>query len=136
MPCWFLHGGSDVLTTTTTGSPRLLLGVRCRCSFAATLGQGHPMTLTARANLALTLEKLGEVRRAEEEYQAVLEAQIVQRGSDHAETLIVMGNLGALLAADCFARPLGFCFSSFLPLLLLLLPPPLNCCVLWACIMC
>ena len=68
------------------------------------------MTLQARGNLALTLNKLGEVRRAEEEYQAVLEAKIVQLGSDHADTLGSMWNLGALLAADCFARPLGFAF--------------------------
>ena len=96
--------------TTTTGSPRLLLGLRCRCSFAATLGQGHPMTLTARNNLAFTLQSLGEVRRAEEEHQAVLEAKIVQLGSDHAQTLNTMWLLGALLAADCLPRPLGFVF--------------------------
>ena len=102
--------------TTTTGSPRLLLGLRCRCSFAATLGQSHPKTLTARSNKALTLQKLGEVRRAEEEYQAVIEAEIVQRGSDHADTLASMWNLGALLAADCLPRPLGFVF------------PPFSCC--------
>ena len=96
--------------TATTGSPRLLLGLRCRCSFAATLGRGHPDTLAARSNVALTLEYLGEVRRAEEEYQAVLEATIVQRGSDHADTLTSMWCLGALLAADCLPRPLGFVF--------------------------
>jgi hypothetical protein len=105
-------------------APCLLLGVRCCCSFAATLGQGHPDTLSARGNLAVTLEKLGEVRRAEAEHQAVLEARIVQRGSDHADTLISMWSLGALLAADCFARPLGFAFA----LSFLLLPPPLYCC--------
>ena len=99
--------------TTTTGSPRLLLGLRCRCSRAATLGRGHPKTLTARKNLAHTLQKLGEVRRAEEEYQAVIEAMIVQLGSDHADTLSSMCNLGALLAADCLPRPLGFVFPSF-----------------------
>ena len=70
--------------------------MRCRCSFAATLGRGHPKTLAARGNLAVTLEELGEVRRAEEEYQAVLEAKIVQLGSDHAATLTSMWNLGAL----------------------------------------
>ena len=59
----------------------------------------------ARGNLAVTLDNLGEVRRAEEEYQAVLEAKIVQIGSDHADTLSTIWNLGALLvAADCFAR--------------------------------
>ena len=100
--------------------------MRCRCSFAATLGQGHPKTLSARGNLALTLQKLGEVRRAEGEHQAVLEAKIVQLGSDHADTLITMWALGALLAAaNCFARPLGICFSSFLLLLLPLLLLPL-----------
>ena len=110
--------------TTATGSPRLLLGVRCGCSFAAALGHGHPKTLAARGNLALTLKKLGEVRRAEEEHQAVLEARIVQLGSDHADTLSSMWNLGALLAADCLARPLGL-VSVLSPLL----PPlPLHCC--------
>ena len=110
MPClFFLPWG----LTTTTGSPRLLLGLRCRCSFAATLGRGHPKTLTARNNLAFTLQNLGEVRRAEEEYQAVLEAEIVQLGSDHADTLITMWCLGALLAADGLPRPLGFVFPSF-----------------------
>ena len=108
--------------TTATGSPRLVLGVRCCCSFAATLGRGHPDTLAARGNVALALQNLGEVRRAEEEYQAVLEAKIVQRGSDHAATLGSMWNLGALFAADCFARPLAKAlFSSFS----LLLPSPL-----------
>jgi hypothetical protein len=121
MPCLFLLCGP---TTTTTGSPRLLLGLRCCCSRAATLGQGHPTTLSARGNLASTLHKLGEVRRAEEEYQAVLEARIVQLGSDHASTLTSMWNLGALLAADCFARPLGFVFRPFSCWLL----PLLHCC--------
>jgi len=50
---FFAHGG----LTTTTGSPRLLLGPRCRCSFAATLGQNHPDTLSARGNLAATLQE-------------------------------------------------------------------------------
>jgi hypothetical protein len=112
MPCCLFLRGDP---TTTTGSPRLLLGLRCCCSFAATLCQGHPTTLAARSNLAFTLQKLGEVRRAEEEYQAVLEARIVQRGSDHADTLNSMWNLGALLAADCFARPLGVGFVLFPP---------------------
>jgi hypothetical protein len=94
MPCLFFLRWDP---TTTTGSPRLLLGLRCCCSFAATLGQTHPDTLSARNNLAVTLKKLGEVRRAEEEYQAVLEAKIVQMGSDHASTLTSMYNLGALL---------------------------------------
>ena len=116
--------------TTTTGSPRLLLGLRCRCSFAATLGRGHPKTLAARNNLALTLQNLGEVRRAEEEYQAVLEAMIVQRGSDHDDTLRSMWWLGALLAADGLPRPLGFVFILFLLPELLLLPLlPLCLCV-------
>ena len=81
------------------------------------------MTLQARGNVAVTLQNLGEVRRAEEEYQAVLEAKIVQLGGDHADTLISMWSLGALLAAaDCQDR-LAL-LSSFLPLLL----PPLYCC--------
>eukprot|EP01046_Picozoa_sp_COSAG06_P007896 COSAG06_NODE_394_length_16313_cov_11.756568_5_plen_204_part_00 len=110
--------GSD---DETTGLPCLLLGVRCCCSFAATLGRGHPKTLTARANLAITLHNLGEVRRAEAEYQAVLEASIVQLGSDHEDTLSSMWDLCALLAADCFARPPGFVFALSMLLLLLLL---------------
>ena len=88
------------------------------------------MTHAARANLALTLQNLGEVRRAEEEHQAVLEATIVQRGSDHADTLRSMWNLGALLAADCLPRPLGFvCILFLLPELLLLPLLPLCLCV-------
>ena len=69
------------------------------------------------------------VRRAEEEHQAVLEAKIVQRGSDHASTLGSMWSLGALLAADCLPRPLGFVFILFLLPELLLLPLlPLRLC--------
>eukprot|EP01046_Picozoa_sp_COSAG06_P035531 COSAG06_NODE_3827_length_4861_cov_61.488450_8_plen_161_part_00 len=79
------------------------------------LGQGHPKTLAARGNLAVTLEELGEVRRAEEEYQAVLEAKIVQLGSDHAATLTSMWNLGALPVLRIALPDRLALLSSFLP---------------------
>jgi hypothetical protein len=106
--------GSDDDSDDGIAPPAAWLALRCCCSFAATLGQGHPTTLAARNNLAVTLKNLGEVRRAEEEHQAVLEARIVQLGSDHADTLISMYNLGALLAAAvCFAKTGWLCFRPF-----------------------
>ena len=64
----------------------------------ATLGPRHPSTLTARSNLAHTLNQLGEVERAKEEYEAVMQSEIVQEGADHSNTLITMHLLAQLKA--------------------------------------
>ena len=58
----------------------------------------------------------------EETLRSILGDRREVLGSDHADTLITMWSLGALLAADCLPRPLGFVFILFLLPELLLLP--------------
>jgi hypothetical protein len=65
--------------------------------YLATMGPSHPNTLTARANLARTLEQLGETETAQREYELVLAGDIVQLGEDHLSCLQDRFNLAMLL---------------------------------------
>jgi len=51
--------------------------------WAETLGAAHPHTLSARNNLAVTLENLREFEAAAVEYDAVLAGKAVQQGEAH-----------------------------------------------------
>ena len=57
------------------------------------LGHDHPDTLTARANLAGTLQALGQLGQARTIQEQVLEASSRVLGHDHPDTLTAKGNL-------------------------------------------
>jgi hypothetical protein len=65
-----------------------------------TLGDEHPDTLTAMADLALMLWAQGELERPRELQEQVLEAQRRVLGQEHADSLTTMNNLALTLSAQ------------------------------------
>ena len=63
------------------------------------LGAEHPATLTAAGNLAQTLSSQGELARAQELEEGVLEARRRVLGDEHPDTLKAAGNLAEMLRA-------------------------------------
>jgi hypothetical protein len=61
------------------------------------LGDGHPDTLRAQGNLALTLSALGELDRARQLQEDVLAGFRRVLGDDRPTTLMAQGNLAATL---------------------------------------
>lgn len=59
----------------------------------ATLGEGHPDTLTSMANLASTYKKQGRWEEAENLEVQVMETRKAKLGEDHPDTLTSMANL-------------------------------------------
>ncbi|KAJ7101066.1 P-loop containing nucleoside triphosphate hydrolase protein, partial [Mycena epipterygia] len=57
------------------------------------LGDNHPDTLDVMANLALTYERLGKLKEAEELGVRLLHKQQHILGDHHSDTLLIMGNL-------------------------------------------
>ncbi|KAJ7678366.1 P-loop containing nucleoside triphosphate hydrolase protein [Mycena rosella] len=56
-------------------------------------GEGHPHTLIAMGNLAMTYHQLGRLQEAEALQNVVFEKQNTIFGEDHPDTLIAMGDL-------------------------------------------
>ena len=73
---------------------KLMLEVRRR-----TLGEEHPDTLTAMANLAESLWSLGDAEAARELQEQTLEARRRTLGEEHPQTLTAMANLALSLWA-------------------------------------
>ena len=61
--------------------------------YKAVLGWNHPETLTARNNLAATVDKLGDRQLARQMHEEVYETQRVQLGSMHPETILSKYNI-------------------------------------------
>lgn len=60
---------------------------------SAVLGANHPETLTARNNLAATVERLGDRHLARQMYEEVYDTQRVQLGSIHPDTILSKYNV-------------------------------------------
>ena len=68
------------------------------------LGADHPVTLTARYNLAGVLAERGSLEQAEAEYRAVLDARTRALGADHPVTLAARHNLAVLAERESWSR--------------------------------
>eukprot|EP01047_Picozoa_sp_COSAG01_P008060 COSAG01_NODE_312_length_19063_cov_207.879825_23_plen_229_part_00 len=89
----------------------------------------HPLTLTARNNLAVTFENLGEHGRARAEYEAVVAGYTEQLGGGHALTLNTQWSLGArrpVHSAPRRALPLPAAVGWACSLRAPILSPPLR----------
>jgi transposase-like protein len=62
-----------------------------------TLGPYHPDTLISRANLAVTLKRLGKVKAAIKEHETVIEGRAASLGQHHEHTVQAKLNLAKLL---------------------------------------
>ncbi|MEI2814950.1 MAG: toll/interleukin-1 receptor domain-containing protein [Microthrixaceae bacterium] len=72
---------------------------RCHGAHRRILGDDHPDTLTAKANLAVSLRALGDAAAARTLQQDVLDARRRILGDDHPDTLTAKANLAVSLRA-------------------------------------
>lgn len=95
--------GLEALTIGQTADRQGYYGVAAHACSAAFqwardhLEPTHPDMLTSRNDLALALQKLGRLEKAEEEFRTVLELRIQVSGPEHPHTLISRDNLAGAL---------------------------------------